>query len=564
MNCELRIANCELKSTVILRWIICIVIALIQFGCANESVPQGGNQDKEQPKAKKIMPADKTLNFKSDKIQITFNEYLKATGFSQTLISPPMDKRPDFKVEGKTLTVKLKSALRDSTTYTINFADDIKDLNEGNTAENFTYVFSTGDYIDSQKVFGNIFLAKDNTPADAVVVSLYPLDSVDGILSAKPFYFAKTDKSGRFEINNVKAGKYHIYALKDQNYNYLYDQPNEQIAFSDSVIMLNDSVAKSITLYLFDENKRKLALDDVRSIAPGFLQIYYTNPINGFKLNGDLYSEGDFARFYDTNDTINYWYSKYYMKKGDLFFVANDSILDTARIELKFIEKDSLFSDSRNYLTIVNQANTSKEKTESKDVWTVQDLYKPLKINFTRPVIGINESKQLQIKRDSSEKSVATKFSLDEKTKQFISIDFEKTENASYALTIPDSMFQDILGTWNKRILYQFRTSGKDAYGNLRITLKTDHPENYYIVRLLNANNEVMKEFLFTGNGERKVSVENILAGSYKFLVIDDENRNGKWDTGDFKNKIQPEKMFIYKDTYQLKGGWDLEAEVKF
>ena len=110
----------------------------------------------------------------------------------------------------------------------------------------------------------------------------------------------------------------------------------------------------------------------------------------------------------------------------------------------------------------------------------------------------------------------------------------------------------------------KLRTNGKESYGNLRITLKTDHPENYYVVRLLNANNEVMKEFLFTGDGERKVSVDNMLAGIYKFLVIDDENKNGEWDTGDFKKKLQPEKMFVYKDTYQLKGGWDLDAEVKF
>ena len=125
-------------------------------------------------------------------------------------------------------------------------------------------------------------------------------------------------------------------------------------------------------------------------------------------------------------------------------------------------------------------------------------------------------------------------------------------------------MFQGFLGTWNKEINYQFTTNGKASYGNLHIALKTEHPEKYYIIRLLNTNNELVKEFYFTGNGERKVSVDNILAGSYKFMVIDDENKNGEWDTGDFKNKRQAERIYTYKDNYQLKGGWDLDVEVKF
>jgi hypothetical protein len=354
-----------------------------------------------------------------------------------------------------------------------------------------------------------------------------------------------------------------MYGLKDQNYNYLYDQPNEMIAFHDSILLLTDTQPTSTNLYLFEDNQGQIKLNEVRSLAPGFLQISYSKPINSFRLTGELFSAGDFARLYDTNDTINYWYSKAYMNKSEIYLVANDTLLDTARMELKFIPIDSLSFNRNNSLTIVNQSTTSKEKIVSKDVWTVEDLYKPLNINFSRPITSISESKSLHL-RDSVTQYSNPKFTLDDKTKQFISIEFEKKENGIYTIEIPDSMFQDILGTWNKKIAYSFRTSSKDAYGNLRITLKTDHPENYYIIRLLNSNNDVMKEFLFTGNGERKVSAENILAGSYKFLVIEDANRNGKWDTGDFKNKVQPEKMYIYKDIYQLKGGWDLEAVVKF
>src|SRR5205809_1008643 len=98
----------------------------MQTRCAQESVPQGGAKDDKAPKAKSIDPPNKSIFFKGNKIKIVFNEFIKETGFSQTLISPPLDKKPDFHVDGRSLTITLKSPLRDSTTYTINFAEDIK------------------------------------------------------------------------------------------------------------------------------------------------------------------------------------------------------------------------------------------------------------------------------------------------------------------------------------------------------------------------------------------------------------------------------------------------------
>jgi len=560
----MRILECGLKYKATLRWVILLFATVIQFGCAQESTPQGGAQDKEAPKAKKISPPDKSLHFTSTKIEIRFNEFIKATGFAQTLISPPTEKRPEFHAEGRLLSIKLKGPLRDSTTYTINFGDDIQDLNEGNKAANFTYVFSTGNYIDSQKITGTVLLAKDNAAAEGLIVSLYPIDSVDGIIKSKPYYFSKTDKTGHFETNNIKADRYLIYALKDQNYNYLFDQPNELIAFSDSFVNLTDTLPRSVNLYAFEDDKRKLTLNEAKSLAPGLLQFVYNKPIKSFKLNATLYSAEDFAYLNITKDTVTYWYSKYYTKYDTLYLTANNQKLDTVRMELHFIEPDSLARSNRYSLDIVNQQVKAKLDTGSKRNFNLQELNKPLKINFSRPVIKINETKQLQILEDSTTNLVTPQFKLDEKTKQSINIDFDKKENTHYTLEIPDSMFQGFFGTWNKKTLYKFTTNSKSNYGNLHINLKTEHPENYYVIRLLNATNDVVQEFLFSGNGERKVSVDNILAGSYKFAVIEDTNKNGEWDTGEFKNKIQPEKVYTFKEIYQLKGGWDLDVEVKF
>lgn len=511
-----------------------------------------------------MSPANKSLHFAATKVDITFDEFIKATGFAQTLISPPLEKKPDYKINGKTLTIKFKSKLRDSTTYTINFAEDIKDVNEGNILNNFTYVFSTGDFIDSQKVSGKVTMAKDNSNADGVIVSLYPPDSINAIKRSKPFYFAKTDKSGNFFINNIKAGDYRIFALKDANYDYLYNQPNEMIAFCDTLIHLVDTIRPKIDLHLFEERKGRLSYMGERALKPGFIQFYYSQPIKSFSLTSNISSDNDFYYFNSTKDTISYWYSAYSEKRAKMFLVANDTLSDSVRITLQNITADSISKNRKYSLTPDFQLNKSQNTLGSKENIYTQELYKPLKISFNHPITGINQFKAFRLYEDSVKKDLPVKFSIDSPGKQVLIFDFQKAENTNYTLEVPDSAFQDLFGTWNMAFKYKFKTPSKDNYGNLNVILKSSHPEKHYVVRVLDASNDALiTEIRISNESEKKVLIENVPAATYKIIAIDDTNDNGVWDTGNFKEKIQPEKIITYPSTYTLKGGWDLDVEVK-
>ncbi|HWB62509.1 MAG TPA: DUF2141 domain-containing protein, partial [Chitinophagales bacterium] len=144
-----------------------------------------------------------------------------------------------------------------------------------------------------------------------------------------------------------------------------------------------------------------------------------------------------------------------------------------------------------------------------------------------------------------------------------ITYNFDKEEDATYHLEIPDSAYQDILGTWNKKYSYKFKTTTKDNFGNIILTLKTEQPQKHFIVRLLNTNDEVIKEIPFSGDTLQKINIPNLPVGNYHVSAIDDRNNNGKWDTGNLLKGIQPEKVISYKETYTLKGEWDLDIEVK-
>lgn len=540
-----------------------IAVCWLLVACANESVPQGGEKDNTPPKLKRSIPQNGTTHFSSSKIELQFNEYLRPTGFNQTIISPDIDKKPTYTVSGKKLIMKINSELKPNTTYTINFGEDIQDLNESNKLENFTYVFSTGDYIDSLSIKGKILNAKDNSPVENTIASLYAKDSTKDITNCKPQYFTKCAKDGSFTIRNIKPGEYFVYGLKDQNYNFIYDQPNELIAFYNNAINITDSFVKNIDLSLFDELPEKVKLTDYRSEVPGNTIFCFNQTINNIKIKSSPSLLEEFVSANETKDTISYWYSNIYAKKVTLLITVNDTITDTLRMDLKTMSTDSLKNIRSNSLYIVNQGIASKMGGIDVNDNRKEELFKPFKINLSRPITEINKNKHVQIYKDSSLLNQLVDLQIDKNDSRQISFALNKTENTKYKIILPDSILSDFSGMWNKQLVYQCSTDNKTNYGNISITLQCDSTDKNYLIELYNETDRLINKYPITTLQSKKLSIENIPVGSYKFRVIDDLNNNGKWDTGIFKDKKQPERVIMFKEAYQLKGGWDLDITLK-
>lgn len=543
--------------------VLTYAVIVVLASCANEGAPSGGKKDVAPPKIKYANPDNKTLNFRANKIKIRFNEFIVQTLNPQEIVvSPPMDKAPKMIVEGKNLYISLKGKLKENTTYTINFGDAVKDINENNVYKNLTYVFATGPVLDTAGLSGTVSNIADKD-LDNIIIGLYPIDSIDGILRSKPYYFAKTDKSGSFAINNIHPGKYWVYALRDQNLNYIYDQPNELIGFKDSVIELTDSSKLRFNLTVFESKNHNPKLIDAVAMAPGKVLISYNAPIFNLKLNTDLYAPTDFVELYPSKDTLIYWYSNTYIKKAVFALVANDSLTDSTRVDLKYMSKDSTNNIQKYALYIENQQIKADSNSKTPVVQNSQSPFKPLILNLSRPVDSINESKSLVIVNDSTKKRDNISFSLDPKTKRTLSIATPQLEGMPHTLIIPDSTFRDIWGWWNRSMTYKWTADTKDNYGNIILSLKFENPEKYYIFRILDADNKAIETFYYVGNKEKKLTLKNVKAGIYHLQVVEDTNKNGEWDSGDFIFKTQPEQINNYKETYELKGNWDLEIEVK-
>ena len=543
----------------------CVPVGLLLVSsCADERPPTGGRKDSIPPKLKYAEPVNKSLNFHEEKIKLRFSEFIVQTlDPKEILISPPVDKKPKILVDGKTVHITLKSKLKENTTYTINFGDAIKDINEGNILKNFTYVFATGPTIDTASISGSVGNVVDPKDLDNIMICLYPADTVDGIRHSLPYYFAKSDKTGGFTINNIHSGSYNVYALKDQNLNYKYDQADELIGFMDSMVTLSDSSKAKINLSVFLSANSRPKFTDAVSISPGKLLIIYNSPIKTLKLNSDLLSKKDIVEINDKKDSITYWYSNIYTKKMKLNLVVNDTISDSTTVDLRVFNKDSTNNDRKYSLSIESQPikqDTTRKYIQEKPILSP---FKPLILNLSRPVDSIDQNKRLVLINDSTTKKDSVSFTLNQKSKKVLTIPFVQTEKSSYTLVIPDSTFHDIFGWWNKKFLYKWNADAAENYGNMILNLKFEHPEKYYVFKIFDQENKTVETFYYVGNAEKKITIKNMKAGSYHLQAIEDTNHNGEWDTGDYAKKTQPEKIINFRETYELKGNWDLEIEIK-
>jgi hypothetical protein len=149
-------------------------MSVLLASCAQIVTPTGGKVDSKPPEAILYQPEKNAIHFNSSSIAISFDEFIQLKDAQkQIVISPPLQNKPDYSIKNKKLYVKFTDTLRKNTTYKINFGNAITDITEGNALPNFSYVFSTGSFIDSLSIKGNILDAFTLKADENMMVVLY-------------------------------------------------------------------------------------------------------------------------------------------------------------------------------------------------------------------------------------------------------------------------------------------------------------------------------------------------------------------------------------------------------
>lgn len=234
---------------------VSVLLVVFPSGCAQIGMPTGGPRDTIPPKLVRSSPPINSTNFTGNKITLTFDEYVNVQDVGNNVIVSPLQKiNPQVDYKLRTVTVKLKDTLLPNTTYSINFGDAIADNNENNPLHNFTYVFSTGNTIDSLELSGKVLVAESGRADSSLIVLLYRNTEDSAVQKTRPNYVAKLNGSGNFRLKNLSPGTYKIYALKDGDGSKTYSSRSELFAFADKPVIISEK-NEPVTLYASAEEK---------------------------------------------------------------------------------------------------------------------------------------------------------------------------------------------------------------------------------------------------------------------------------------------------------------------
>jgi hypothetical protein len=235
-------------------YFILLVLAskiLVLTGCANIIPPTGGPRDSIPPRLISVVPKDSSMNFKTNQIVFSFDEYVELKEIRENLVVSPVPKTdPIVDSKLRTITVRLKDTLEPNTTYSLNFGKAIRDVNEGNILKNFSYVFSTGSYLDSLQLSGNVVLAASGKTDSTLIVMLHRNLQDSAVATERPRYFTRLDSGGNFNFRNLAQGVYALYALKDEGGIKRYTSKSQLFAFTDSPVVLQ-GYHPPVTLFAF-------------------------------------------------------------------------------------------------------------------------------------------------------------------------------------------------------------------------------------------------------------------------------------------------------------------------
>ncbi|MBZ4677021.1 MAG: hypothetical protein JG782_1641 [Anaerophaga sp.] len=576
-------------SAVIISFIGLIFIS----GCANQGYPEGGPKDESPPRMVASDPPMNATNFKGDEIEIEFNELIVLRDAMQkVVVSPPLNKPPIIRGLGNKVTVILDEELQPATTYTIDFADAIQDNNEGNPLTGFTFSFSTGETQDSLQVSGHLFEADTHTPVAGALVMAHSNHTDTAFTKTVPARVAKTNEKGEFTIMNLAEGKYRIFALEDMNRNYRFDQPGERIAWYPDLVeptfewrdrvdsLFKDSVTldtvlytkelvylpDSIQLFLFQEDFEDQYLDTRERKERHRLDFIFNRPLEDSLRVKPIPSvtEKDDWFIYERSlrhDSVMIWIT-------DSSLIARDSLT----IEAVYPVRDSLNNlvDRVDTLKMFYRDRDTQENRKRRDGDEKEkparvplsvrlpggnlDIGTSVLLSFPVPLSGIViDSMELTQKADTVFQPVNFNIFQDSIRIRNFKIVHPWMPGGEYRLVIDSAAFQGIYGRVNNPLKSEFKIKTEESYGTLYIDVP--NAGDNALLQVLNSKEEVIRKAWLPENG--KLAFRYLKPGEYFLRILEDLNANGKWDTGDFSEGRQPERVHYYPEKIQLRANWD-------
>lgn len=597
-------------KTLLRRGVGLAVILAIVYSCASIGTLEGGPIDEDPPMFLESNPLPGSLNnSKLKRISIAFDEFIKLDNPNEKIvISPPQKQQPEIKASSKRVIIRLEDTIMPNTTYTIDFADAIQDNNEGNPLEGFTFTFSTGDRLDTMAISGTVLNAADLEPVKGLAVGLYENLS-DTAFTTLPFErVGRTDSRGQFSIRGVAPGKYHIFALQDGDQNYYYSQPNEAIAFHDSLIIPTwerrtrfdtlwvDSITidtifeveythylpDAVLLRSFKEKvyNQRLARSE-RATAKEFT-LNFTAPADTLPLLQGLNFDATDAFLIDLPtgrlDTLHYWIKDSMIYKIDtlkmqLTYLYTDTLnqLVPRTDTLKLVSKERPKTEKELKKEQEEKEKERKRREEKGEPPLVEteflkaevycpsqmDVYDYITLTFTEPLASyVDTAIHLRHQVDTLWEDMTFRIERDSFDHKIYNIypDEDWEFGGSYTFEVDSMGFTGLYGLFTDKMKNDFKVKMPEEYGAIFFNISGLDTVPAF-VELLSEQDVVLRTVDVT---DGKADFYFLNPGKYGARLVVDRNGNREWDTGDYAKGIQPEQVYYYWQVLELKANFEL------
>lgn len=591
------------------------MVMTLLAACASIGRPEGGARDELPPVFVRSNPAPGSLNFHGNNLSIFFDENIKMEDVvNKVVVSPVQKQPPSISANGKRLSVEFRDTLLDNATYTIDFSDAIRDLNEGNILDGFAFDFSTGETRDSLVISGMLFEARNLEPAQGMIVGVYSNLS-DTAITTLPFErIAKTNQYGQFVIRNLAPGTYNVYAINDLNRDYHWDRSEDVAFLGQSVVPEVENIIVTDTLRASNGMDSIVMRNGVRYLPNDILMTWFNENYKSqyLKTNSRIDSTRVFIELGAPTDTLpeltllntevagrrlDEIARMDYSARGDsiVYWITDKNVIssDTLVLQAHYLRTDTLnnLSWTTDTLRLTNRERAKFQKElekrdkdrekirkklleEGKDTVFVdepvfltfntstkssQELNLPMYFSSSQPLDTIFVDKiHLEMKVDTLWQDLGAQHLVrDSINRQLLyTLRHDWKEGERYKLTIDSAAVIGIYGNTNKSSTTEFSVKTLEDYSTIRFNL-TGIPEGEsMIVELLNSQDKpVASEPVIDGTATFTFVTPN----TYYARAYVDSNRNGQWDTGSISEKRQPEDVYYMPKKLSLKKNWDMD-----
>ncbi len=579
--------------------------------CASIMTPEGGPKDTLPPVIIAMEPGNNTTHFSAKKIYIEFDEFVQLKDQQKEFYtSPEMKYKPRLSIRGRGVVVQLRDTLLENTTYALNFGSAIRDNNEGNPLYSMRYVFSTGSEIDSMICSG---YTADSYKADSVgrsFILFYPADSVElhpdydsTVFNYKPAAIARAETNGIFIAQNLKPIDYLVYAYEDTNNNMIYDPATDQVGFLSgryNPATLPDFAIWYDSLRHYVTAEPQLYFRMFKDVT--FMRQYLKQSERPAQHKAILYFNAarpqiDSIRFDSIprervilepltigRDTLALWFDLPSAElpdtiKGTITYLKHDSLNTlqpvTENLRLAWRHIESKEEKEREKLE-----RERKKAEEAGEEW--QEPEKPSTFTYKLSATGsVTPESKLWIdfdypltRMDSTAITLSEQFDKQDPVQVPLHLrrdtfnlrrwhlDARWQEKAQYTLVMPKGSLADLAGQENDSTGVSFTGVDPEKFSTFLIHFKGRSDTTAYVVQLLNASGKVIEEKNNIHSGD--VTFRYVAAGDVQFRIIEDQNGNGIWDTGNLIERREPERAEYYvndqgESTFAAKENWENE-----